>query len=144
MSCDDQSLSFIIHVNVWWEELSHSHNQFDLTLSYTYEQCNCKPASHFTARVNVMKKRRRRRRGRWYRSTDKFFKVPCGHIKASKWHLKGPQATSKWYALLVYPVAAMGKCKQINNSNLQYVSDVISLIIHEKNYTISLMPCFLP
>ena len=30
------------------------------------------------------------------------------------------------------PVAAMGECKQINNSNLLYVSDVISLIIHER------------
>ena len=31
------------------------------------------------------------------------------------------------------PVAAMGKCKQINNSNLQYGSDIILLIIHERN-----------
>jgi len=45
---------------------------------------------------------------------------------------------------LFIPVAAMGKCKQINNSNSPYVSDVISLIIHEKNYAISLMLCFLP
>jgi len=28
-------------------------------------------------------------------------------------------------------VATMGKCKEVNNSNLLYVSDVISLIIHE-------------
>jgi len=27
----------------------------------------------------------------------------------------------------------MGKCKQINNSNSPYVSDVILLIIHEKS-----------
>jgi len=33
---------------------------------------------------------------------------------------------------LFIPVATMGKCKQIKNPNLQYVSDVISLIIHEK------------
>jgi len=33
---------------------------------------------------------------------------------------------------LFIPVAAMGKCKQINNSNSPYVSDVILLIIHEK------------
>jgi len=31
---------------------------------------------------------------------------------------------------LFIPVAAMGKCKQINN--LQYVSDIISIIIHER------------
>jgi len=54
-----------------------------------------------------------------------FFKVPCGHIKVTC-----PPS-----------VAAMGKCKQINNS--PYVSD-ISLIIHERNYAISSMPCFLP
>ena len=41
-------------------------------------------------------------------------------------------------------VAAMGKRKQINNSNSPYVSDVISLYIHERNHEISLMPCFLP
>jgi len=41
-------------------------------------------------------------------------------------------------------VAAMGKCKQINNSNLLYMSDITSLIIHERNYVISLMPRFLP
>ena len=41
-------------------------------------------------------------------------------------------------------IAAMGKCKQINNSNLQYVSDVISLIIPERNYMILSLPCFLP
>jgi len=35
---------------------------------------------------------------------------------------------------LFIPVAAIGKCKQINNSNLLYVSDVISLIIHEKSH----------
>jgi len=35
---------------------------------------------------------------------------------------------------LFIPFAAMGKCKQINNSKLSYVSDVISLIIHERNY----------
>ena len=33
---------------------------------------------------------------------------------------------------LFIPVAAMGKCKQINNSNSLCVSDVISLIIHKK------------
>ena len=33
---------------------------------------------------------------------------------------------------LFIPVAAMGECKQINKSNLLYVSDVISLIIHER------------
>jgi len=38
----------------------------------------------------------------------------------------------------------MGKCKQISNSNLWYVSDVISLLIHKRNYTILPMPCFLP
>ena len=27
----------------------------------------------------------------------------------------------------------MGRCKQINNFNLQYVSDVISLIIHSNS-----------
>jgi len=37
----------------------------------------------------------------------------------------------------------MGKCKQINNSNLEYVSDVISLNIHAKDYAILPMPCFL-
>jgi len=41
-------------------------------------------------------------------------------------------------------VATMGKWKQINNSNLLYVSDVISLIINERIYAISLMPFFLP
>ena len=29
------------------------------------------------------------------------FLVPRGHIKAPKWHLKGPLATSKWHTLLV-------------------------------------------
>jgi len=37
----------------------------------------------------------------------------------------------------------MGKCKQINNSNSPDVSDV-TLIIHDRNYAISSMPCFLP
>jgi len=36
----------------------------------------------------------------------------------------------------------MGKCKQINNSNLPYVSDIISLIIHKRNCTISSMLCW--
>ena len=48
---------------------------------------------------------------------------------------------------LLIQVAAMGKYKQINNSDLRYVNDVISLIIHERNYAIlllPLMPCFLP
>jgi len=35
---------------------------------------------------------------------------------------------------LFIPVAGMRKGKQINNSNLQYVNDVISLIIDERNY----------
>ena len=38
-------------------------------------------------------------------------------------------------------VAGIGKCKQINNSNLGHVSDIISLSIYERNYAISLMPC---
>jgi len=38
-----------------------------------------------------------------------FFKVPCGHIKAPKWHLKGQIATSKWHALLVYSGCRHGK-----------------------------------
>ena len=33
-------------------------------------------------------------------------------------------------------VATMEKCKQINNSNSPYVSEIISLIIHERNYAI--------
>jgi len=70
-----------------------------------------------------------------YQVQGDFFKVLHGHIKAPKWHLKGPLATL---------VAAMGKCKQINNSNLPYMSDVISLIIDERIYVILLMPCFLP
>jgi len=73
-----------------------------------------------------------------------FFKVPCRHITALKWHLKWPLANQSDMPSLFIPVAAMGKCKQINNSNLLYVSDVISLTIHERNYTILLMPCFLP
>jgi len=38
----------------------------------------------------------------------------------------------------------MGKCNLINNSNFPYVSDIISLIIYERNYTLSSMLCFLP
>jgi len=35
---------------------------------------------------------------------EEFYKVPRGHIKATPGHghLKGPLATSKWHALLVY------------------------------------------
>ena len=43
------------------------------------------------------------------------------------------RAASHIKASLFIPVAAMGKCKQINNSNIRYVGEVISLIIHEKN-----------
>jgi len=38
----------------------------------------------------------------------------------------------------------MGESKQINIFNLQYMSDIIILIIHERNYTISWTPCLLP
>ena len=38
---------------------------------------------------------------------------------------------------LFIPVATMRKCTQINNSNSPYVSDVISLITHERNDVIS-------
>ena len=62
---------------------------------------------------------------------ESFFKVLHSHIKVPPGHLKGLLATSKWYALLVY---SMGKCKQINNSNLPYMSDVISLMICERNH----------
>jgi len=48
---------------------------------------------------------------------EDFFKVPRGHIKAPPGHLKETIATSKGYASLFIPIAAMGKCKQINNSN---------------------------
>jgi len=48
--------------------------------------------------------------------------VLCGHIKAPKWHLKGLLATQSDMPSLFIPFAAMGKCKQINNSNLPYLS----------------------
>jgi len=35
---------------------------------------------------------------------------------------------------LFISVAAMGKCKQINNSILPYVTNIISLTIHEYYY----------
>ena len=59
-------------------------------------------------------------------------------------HLKGPLATSKWHTLLVYSGCRHGKCKQINYSNLPYLSDVMSLIVLERNYAIFSMPCYLP
>jgi len=46
-----------------------------------------------------------------------LIKASCGNIKALKWHLKWPLATSKWYATLCIPVLLpWGKCHQINNS----------------------------
>jgi len=37
-------------------------------------------------------------------------------------------------ALSLYiPVTAMGKCEQDNSSSLQYRSDILLLIIHERN-----------
>jgi len=43
---------------------------------------------------------------------------------------------------LLILVTAMGKYKQINNSDLRYVNDVISLIIHEKlcNFVAAMLP----
>jgi len=40
---------------------------------------------------------------------EDFFKVPHGHTKALPGHLKGPLATSKWHALLVYSCCCHGK-----------------------------------
>jgi len=60
-----------------------------------------------------------------------FLKSPAQPHQSTTRPLERAASTSKWYALLVY---SMGKCKQINNSNLPYVSDVISLMICERNY----------
>jgi len=43
----------------------------------------------------------------------------------------------------LFQLPPWGKCKQLNNSNLPYVSDIILLNIHERNYAISSMLCFL-
>jgi len=50
-----------------------------------------------------------------HQSIEKALERVASHIKASLFIL----------------VAAMGKCKQINNSNLRYVSDVISLFMRK-------------
>ena len=63
----------------------------------------------------------------------------CAATSKHHQHKKGLWPHQSDIPSLFIPVAAMGKCKQINNSNIPYVSNVISLIIHERNYAISSM-----
>ena len=60
---------------------------------------------------------------------EDFFKALHGHIKVLKWHLRGSIIKVTSPPCMFIPVAAMGKCKQLNSE-----SDVISLLIHERNF----------
>ena len=57
---------------------------------------------------------------------EDFFKVPPSHMKVPPDHYKGPQATSKGFATLLIPVAAM-------ESSIAPLWSPDSLIIHEQN-----------
>ena len=47
---------------------------------------------------------------------EDFVKVLRSHMKVPPDHYKGPLATSKGHAALFIPVAATGKCKQVNRA----------------------------
>jgi len=68
---------------------------------------------------------------------------PCVRISGQLQSVASHTSQSDTPSLFIL-VATMGYYKQINNSNLLYVSDVVSLIIHERNYAISSMTCFPP
>ena len=118
---DPYSLQLPIHTQLGHHNIQHAiwtHSLFCCCFFFPrYLQC--------TAKAN--------------QSTKMTIEWATSHIKALKWHLNGTLATSKWHTLLVYSTATMGKCKQINISKQQYMSDVIS-IIHERSCAISLMP----